>query len=65
MNTCDTCRHWGSEPYVQGETTHQCGNERIGENDGDDSISIEGYEYECITTGPKFGCAHHCPMKTI
>ena len=60
MNTCDTCRHWDQGPYVPGEITRRCNNPRIGYRDPQqDSISLEGYEVEGITTGPKFGCVHH------
>ena len=71
MNTCDTCKWWG-DPLVgySAEGTkvfaqRHCENELLNGNEdircGENGASAERDMPAWISTGPKFGCAHHEP----
>lgn len=67
MNTCDTCKWWGSGLYSHnGPDGYQtCDHERmVGGHrvDGMEVVNVELFSSGCIATGPKFGCVHHQPI---
>lgn len=73
MNTCDTCRWWDTEPYLdraqnnlrQDCKVRQCRHEKVNGLEGnyfaDDVLTQCGVDagYPANCTGPKFGCVHH------
>lgn len=72
MNTCDTCRHWDDESYLDPERNphllnmcvlRACNNIKLNavtddKNDFSDSVHHSGDGYGANATGPKFGCIH-------
>lgn len=67
MKTCDTCKHWASEPVstFPSSNEHECLCPKIDNDgrfapDGDDCLRQFGNDAGWImnATGPKFGCIH-------
>ena len=67
--TCKTCRHWGGPDDVYDIPSYPKGARRClhpsvgggGHSDDGHERSDAANSYECIGTGPDFGCVHHEP----
>ncbi len=57
MNTCDTCKWWGDDPYDNGEEViewiHSC------DNPMNDQARPDTQGSMLSVCGCKFGCIHH------
>lgn len=65
MNTCDTCKWWGTspeprfEPHLRGCSSDKNMAGYHVEHVPDDGMLVENDEGWGFVTGPKFGCVHH------
>ena len=71
VNTCDTCKWWGAEPYgsyiesstgnIKQRVHHDCTCPKLRAWCDEDGLADNAdYDYG-LSTGPKFGCIHHEP----
>lgn len=62
MNTCDSCRWWGSDVSSEEEDHNkECEKATWFRPNDDDGFGIDSGINSRIVTGPKFGCIHHEP----
>lgn len=65
MNTCDTCKHWGTGSWGSNLDVSACGKletePAAHDIKPDSAYAVDKQGMAGFMTGPKFGCIHHEP----